>query len=180
MNDPTSSVNSEEMSKIKNKIEERMIKLACESIKLSLNLMIKIDACIERKIMEETQFDNLTYENVVLQNLRSSDISMERLNDLLIKIKMFLKVLKMVSKNIHEEIESSTESQQTYFSKLKQIVDSLISKLATKSSLFVKNLTTHSQNDDGKLCKNSDSSFPCHKYSDSTVNSETGEHSLII
>jgi len=169
------------MFKIKNSVEENKIKLACDSIKFSINLMIKIDASIERKIMEETHYNDLAHENVVYQNLKSSDISIEKLNDLLIKIKMFLKVLKMVSKHLNEEIECSTDTQQTYFSKLKLIVDSFISKLGTKSSVFIKNLTTNKkQNEDRKLYKNSDSLSPCHKYSVSTVNSENGEHSLII
>lgn len=180
MNEQISSLNSEEMYRIKNRVEDKKIKLACESIKFSINLMIKIDASIERKIMEETHYNDLAEENVVYHNIKSCDISIEKLNDLLIKIKMFLNVLKMVSKYLNEEIECSTDTQQTYFSKLKLIVDSLISKLVTKSSVFIKNLTTHKLNEERKLCKNSDSLFPCHKYSDSTVNSENGEHSLII
>jgi hypothetical protein len=172
--------NFEEMSILKNKIHERKIQLSCEAIKFSINLMIKIDDSIDRKIYEETLSENLVHNDVVYLNLKNKDMSTEKLNDLLIKIKMFLNIIRLVSKYLHEEIENSGETQQIYFSKIKVIVDNLISKLFTKSSALIKNMSRFSQNDNRKHCKSSDSHFACHKYSDSTLNSETGEHSFII
>lgn len=169
------------MSTFKNKIHQRKFQLACESIKISLNMMMKIDDWMEKKIDEEFKNENNSNLNFMMESLRDDCVEIQRGSDLFLKIKIFLQIIILVSKYLTEDIENSVETKRIYLIKVKTMVDRIISKMYARSSNMLKKMKINSEFGNKKL-KTMDSDHSYHKYSVSTVSSERceDENNLVI
>jgi hypothetical protein len=84
-------------------IEKEKNSLVCESIKLSTKLMSKLLTSFS--IHQNNEEENINIEN-------NHNLS----NEILIKLKLFLKITRLVQSQTKEEIENSNEEKNKFFS----------------------------------------------------------------
>lgn len=97
--DKTNELKTEELEKIKEKLfnlHKDRIHLLCKSIKFSVKLMSKIFNFFNKNVEKN-------------ENSKISD------NDLLIKIKLFLKIIRIVANNLKDLIEKSKNKKEREF-----------------------------------------------------------------